>query len=69
MRHLSGGLTVVRAQFAPNSVQFSSVQFSWGLVGLGWDWFGSRELGLLLEWAFISHGRSSRIHYPTTRGS
>lgn len=26
MRHLSGGLTVVRAQFAPNSVQFSSVR-------------------------------------------
>lgn len=59
MRHLSGGLTVVRAQFAPNSVQFSSVQ----LNSVRLDWAGF-EFGLQLHGAFISHGEEVEFIIP-----
>lgn len=64
MRHLSGGLTVVRAQFAPNSVQFSSVQ----LNSVRLDWAGSGfGFGLLLHGAFISHGEQVEFIIPQQR--
>lgn len=61
MRHLSGGLTVVRAQFAPNSVRFSSVQ----LNSVRLDWAGF-EFGLL-HGAFISHGEEVEFIIPQQR--
>lgn len=59
MRHLSGGLTVVRAQFAPNSVQFNSVQ----LNSVRFDWAGF-EFRLRIHFPWWR----SRIHYPSTKG-